>query len=76
MAFRVDLSVQVEDALKKLPAEGHRDVMEVIAAALARRGAWPAPGGWDGAVQQGRRAWVAYVAYGDGIEVYEVGWTG
>lgn len=47
MAFRVDLSVQVEDALKELPAEGHRDVMEVIAAALARRGSWPVPGGWE-----------------------------
>lgn len=46
------------------------------AAALARRGSWPASGGWDGAVQQGLRAWVAYAAYGDGIEVYEVGWTG
>ncbi|MDX3585761.1 hypothetical protein [Streptomyces europaeiscabiei] len=50
--------------------------MEVIAAALARRGVWPAPGGWDCAVQQGLRAWVAYAAYGDGIEVYEMGWTG
>lgn len=47
-----------------------------IAAALARRGSWPALGGWDGAVQRGRRAWVAYAAYGDGIEVYEMGWTG
>ncbi|MGW4107536.1 hypothetical protein [Streptomyces sp. NPDC004976] len=71
----MDLSVQVEDALKELPAEG-RGVMEVIAAALTRRGSWPAPGGWDGAMQRGRRAWVAYAAYGDGIEVYEVGWTG
>ncbi|GGN46048.1 hypothetical protein [Streptomyces fuscichromogenes] len=76
MAFRVDLTVQVEDALKELPDDGHRDVMEVIAAALTRRGSWPAPGGWDGAVQQGRRGWVAYAAYRDGIEVYEVGWTG
>ncbi|MER6079270.1 hypothetical protein [Streptomyces sp. NPDC001833] len=76
MAFRVDLSVQAEDALKGPPDEGHRDVMEVIAAALAQRGSWPAPGGWDGAVRQGRRAWVAYATYGDGTEVYGVGWTG
>ncbi|MFD4613572.1 hypothetical protein ACFWOT_37040 [Streptomyces sp. NPDC058440] len=50
--------------------------MEVIAAALARMGSWPAPGGWDGAVQQGRRAWVTYAAYEDGIEVFEMGWNG
>jgi hypothetical protein len=46
------------------------------ATALAWRGSWPAPDNWDGVVQQGRRTWVAYTAYRDGIEVYEMGWTG
>lgn len=76
MTYRVDLAVQVEDALAGLPDGGRREVMEAVAAALAHPGAWPAPGGWAGAVAFGPRAWVAFTAYRDGIEVYDVGWVG
>ncbi|MFD8726274.1 hypothetical protein ACFV2H_52350 [Streptomyces sp. NPDC059629] len=68
------MAVQVEDALKALPDGEHREVVEVIAAALAP-GSWPAPSGWDGALRQGPRA-VAYSAYLDGIEAYATGWAG
>jgi hypothetical protein len=76
MTYRVDLTVQVEDALAGLPDRGRHEVMETVASALARPGAWPALGGWAGAVAFGPNAWVAFTAYRDGIEVYDVGWTG
>ncbi len=50
--------------------------METIAAALVRREAWPVPGGWSGMVLFGRQSWVAFTAYADGIEVYDVGRVG
>lgn len=74
MAYRVDLAFRVEDTLAELPEQGLQEVMETIAAALLRRDAWPEPGGWHGALQYGQRSWVAFTAYADGIEVYDVGW--
>ncbi|MEV4444664.1 hypothetical protein [Streptomyces mirabilis] len=74
MTYRVDLAVRVEDALAELPADGLREVMEMIAAILARPGSWPTAGGWD--LRFAPRSWVAFVAYADGIEVYDLGWAG
>lgn len=74
--YRVDLVFRVEDVLACLPEEGLREVMETIAAVLARPGSWPPPGGWAGAYRFGARAWVWFAAYPDGIEVLDVGWAG
>lgn len=76
MTYRVDLAFRVEEALAGIPEEGRREVFEAIAAALVRRGSWPAPGGWHGALSFGARSWVAFTSYLDGIEVYDVGWAG
>ncbi|CBG70355.1 hypothetical protein SCAB_32551 [Streptomyces scabiei 87.22] len=74
MMYRVDLAVRVEDALAELPEEGRREVLEMIAAILVRRETWPVVGGWD--VRFAARSWVAFTAYGDGIDVYDLGWAG
>ncbi|MFF5968188.1 hypothetical protein ACFY64_31595 [Streptomyces collinus] len=76
MPYRVDLSVRVEDALAELPDAGRQEVMEVVATVLVRRDAWPAMGGWDAAVRFGRRSWVVFAAYPDGIDVLDLGWAG
>ncbi|GHI04601.1 hypothetical protein AQI88_29735 [Streptomyces cellostaticus] len=76
MTYRVELAVQVEDALATLPDAGRQEVMETIAAALVRLDAWPDPGGWDAAVRFGSRSWVMFSAYLDGIDIIDVGWVG
>ncbi|GLP72066.1 hypothetical protein TUSST3_86840 [Streptomyces sp. TUS-ST3] len=76
MSYEVDLAVRVEDVLDDLPAEGRREVIETIAAALVRPELWPAPGGWDGTLTFGPRAWVAFTSFLGGIQVYDAGWTG
>lgn len=75
MPYRVDLAVRVEDALAELPQDGHREVMELIAATLVRREAWPAPGGWDAATLFGPCSWITIAAYPDGIDVLDLGWA-
>ncbi|MFF9310064.1 hypothetical protein ACF1BS_04050 [Streptomyces sp. NPDC014748] len=47
--------------------------METIAAALVRPEAWPVPGSFSLARQEGSRAWVVFAARRDGIEVYDAG---
>jgi hypothetical protein len=74
--YEVDLTVRVEDTLDELPQEGHKEVMETIAAALVRRGEWPQPGGWHAALVFGPRSWVWFTAFLGGIEVIDVGWAG
>jgi hypothetical protein len=74
MTYRVDLVPRVEAVLEELPEAGRREVMGLIAVVLVRPELWPAPGGWDGVF--GSRSWVAFTAYADGIEVYDVGWAG
>jgi hypothetical protein len=76
MPYMVDLAPRVEEALEEIPANGRHEVMEVIATVLVRPESWPAPGGRNGALRFGRQSWVAFTAYGDGIEVYDVGWAG
>lgn len=73
MTYRVDLAFRVEEALAELPDKDLQDVMETIAAALVRPETWPTPGGWHGALHEGTRCWVAFTAYDDGIEVYDIG---
>ncbi|MDK1349104.1 hypothetical protein QNO09_38855 [Streptomyces sp. 378] len=70
----MDLAVRVEDALAELPEDGWREVMETIAAILARPESWPRAGRWD--VHFSAASWVAFIAYADGIEVYDLGWAG
>lgn len=76
MPYRVDLAVRVEDALDELPEDGRREILETIATVLVRREVWPALGGWDAAVWFGRRSWVLFAAYPDGIDVLDFGWVG
>lgn len=76
MPYMVDLAPRVEEALEEIPADGRHEVMEMIAAVLVRRQSWPEPGGRSGALRFGRYSWIAFTAYADGIEVYEVGWAG
>lgn len=76
MTYMVDLAPRAEEALAELPAEGRQEVMETIAAALVQPESWPPPGGGDGALWFGPRSWVAFTAYLDGIEVYDLGWVG
>ncbi|MFF5984397.1 hypothetical protein ACFY78_36700 [Streptomyces olindensis] len=75
MPYRVELAIQVEDALAELPEEGRREVMELIATALVRPEAWPAPGGWDAATLFGPWSWITIAAYRDGIDVLDIGWA-
>jgi hypothetical protein len=76
MTYRVDLAFRVEEALARLPEEGQQEIFETIATALVRRDSWPPPGGWRGAFCWGPLSWVAFAAYADGIEVYDMGWAG
>ncbi|MEU8034482.1 hypothetical protein AB0C13_38960 [Streptomyces sp. NPDC049099] len=76
MPYSVDLAFRVEEALAELSENGRQEVMETIAAALVGPGSWPAPGRWDGVLRFGSRCWVAFTAYDDGIEVYDVGCVG
>ncbi|MDC0773906.1 hypothetical protein [Streptomyces sp. HD] len=76
MPYEVDLTPRVDDAPTEVAEDGRQEVMEVIAAALVRREAWPTPG-WDGTLWSGPHSWVAFTAYtDDGIEMYDVGWAG
>ncbi|MFI0141547.1 hypothetical protein [Streptomyces luteogriseus] len=76
MSYRVDLTVRAEDTLDELSEDGRREVMECIATVLVRRDVWPELGGWDAAVWFGRRSWVVFAAYPDGIDVLDLGWVG
>ncbi|MEU6222262.1 hypothetical protein [Streptomyces sp. NPDC047042] len=76
MSYRVELWLRVEETLAGLPEEGCREVMELIAAALVAREAWPAPGGWEIAERFGPRSWIAFSAALDGIDIVGVGWVG
>ncbi|MFD5478545.1 hypothetical protein [Streptomyces hawaiiensis] len=71
----MDLAVRVEDALDELPEEGRREILETIASVLLRRDAWPTVGGWEAATWFGRRSWVVFTAYPDGIDVVDLGWV-
>lgn len=73
MTYRVDLAVHVEDGLAALSADGCREAMSTIAAALVRPEAWPAPGVWDTARLFGSRTWITFAAHTDGIEVLNIG---
>ncbi|MDN0199403.1 hypothetical protein [Streptomyces sp. S.PNR 29] len=75
-AVRVDLAVRVEDALDELPDAGRREVLGTIATVLVRRDVWPTLGSWEAAVWFGRRCWVVFAAYPDGIDVLDLGWAG
>lgn len=72
--YTVDLEIRVEDALAELPDRVRQEVMEVIASVLVRRDSWPALG--SGAEAFGPQTWILFSAYADGIDVYDVGWTG
>lgn len=74
MTYEGHLAVRVEDALEELPAEGRREVMDTIAAALAQPARWQEHGGWDGAVVHGPRSWVIFTSYVGGIVVHAIGW--
>lgn len=74
MTYAIDLAAWVEEDLARLPEEGRQAVMETIAAALIRPEAWPAPGSFSLARQEGPRAWVVFAAWRDGIEAYNFGW--
>ncbi|WP_030324119.1 hypothetical protein [Streptomyces sp. NRRL B-3229] len=76
MTYRVELSLQAEDALAELPEEGRREVMKLIATALLAKETWPAPGGWETAERFGPRSWITFAAYADGMDVLRVGWVG
>lgn len=76
MPYRVDLAFRVDEALADLPEDGRQEVMETIANVLVHRDAWPSFGCWEGALWFGARCWVAFTAYPDGIDVYDVGWAG
>ncbi|ELP61502.1 hypothetical protein PV735_31920 [Streptomyces turgidiscabies] len=76
MTYRVDLAFRVEESLANLPGKGQQEIFETIAAALVRPDSWPPPGGRHGAFYWGPRSWVAFAAYLDGIEVYDMGWAG
>ena len=55
MTYRVELAVQVEDALATLPAAERQEVIATIAAVLVQPDTWPELGGWDVAVRSGPR---------------------
>jgi hypothetical protein len=76
MTYVVDLVPQAEEALADLPTRGRQEIMETIAAALVQPASWPPPGGGGGALWFGPHSWVAFTAYRDGIEVYDLGWVG
>lgn len=73
MTYRVDLAVEVDEALAELYRDGRQEVMELIAAALADPNSWPARGGWDWGLRSGARLWIMFTAYQDGIDVIALG---
>ena len=66
----------MEEALANLSVKGQQEIFETIAETLLRPDSWPPPGGRHGALCWGSQSWVAFAAYADGIEVYDMGWAG
>lgn len=75
MPYEVELAPWVEEAPEELSEDDQWEVMESIAAVLARRDARPAPGGWA-VTLFGQSWWITFAAYCDGIWILDLGRLG
>ncbi|OEJ41229.1 hypothetical protein AR457_10050 [Streptomyces agglomeratus] len=75
MRYRVDLDLTAEQVMAALPTEAARwEVTELIETAWAKPETWPPADGQELGEAFGSRCWIVFVAYRDGIEIFDVGW--